>query len=395
MSATPTSNGRQGPSDGRTSAFSPTYSADERSSFDTNYRSGRNGGNGGVTGTANALGTYHNNGSRDSWDSRSASDFYSEDDSDNSEGYADAAGHLMEAAQRSGAPRTAFLRSADGGSNNNNNSVGHRSASSPASRLPSTGRRGTTNSAGANRMSLMDTPLSYFHRHSTGTFSIRNEFRCYASHLCHLFRAIEEDRLPWRADFADVHKMRFPHKLKEIAGRLNLNIPYYSANYIEVFYVVTMPFLLFYNTPFFLVTLLTMVLIHSVTLRRKNTRVYGESVTVLGWSISYRNLAHILLFAFVVLFMFFNGLKTMLWVFALNLSVIVPHAMIRKPTYFDDEDLEKCRPKLGQYAIVLLLLALNYLEGDVSDNDETMSRRLIEQEKKRLAAVLEKREGKD
>ncbi|KPA81189.1 hypothetical protein ABB37_04527 [Leptomonas pyrrhocoris] len=400
------SNSRNSPNDRYGTHLSPVNSNDDRSSFVSTNGSDKNGSvNGSAAyGSPKTPGAYSDNGSvrhgHRTSSRGSGSDFYSEDDSDNSEGYADGAGHLESAKQRDRHRRPSTLQeeslrnSGISGGGGHNNSLSHGSFSSPAQRIASSERRNRSNSIGVNRMSLSDAPLSYFHRHNCGAFSVRNEFRYYVSHLKHLYETIEEDRLPWKTDFADAQKMGFPRKVKEVAGRLNLNIPYYSSNYVEVFYVVTMPFLLVFNTPFFLVTFLTMAMIHSVALRRRNTQVYGESVTVLGRPISYRNLAHVLLFAFVMLFMFFNGLKTMMWVIVLNLCVIVPHAVLRKPTYFDDEELEKCRPKLIQYGIVLLLLGLDYLEGDVSDNDETMSRRLVEREKKRLAAVLEKREGK-
>ncbi|KPI85020.1 hypothetical protein ABL78_5929 [Leptomonas seymouri] len=348
------------------------------------------------TGSPNTSGAYSDNGSVRRSSRDSDSDFYSEDESDNSDMGTGTVDHRTFATQRSshqrhGLSRENFLRSPDA----RRNSLSHGSVSASSSQGLSPERQSKKNSVGVNRMSAPDVPLSYFHRHSCCTFSVRNELRCYFGHLRYLYETIEADRLPWRTDFADMQKMRLPRSAKEMVGRLNLNIPYYSSNYIEVSYAVTMPFLLVYNIPFFLVTFLTLAMIHSIRFRRRNTRVYGESVTVLGRPISYRNLAHILLFAFAMLFMFFSGLKTMIWAIVLNLCIIVPHAAIRKPTYFDDEELEKCRPKLVQYGIILVLLALDYLEGDVRENDETMSRRLVEQEKKRLAAVLEKREGRD
>lgn len=378
---------------GRSATFSPSNSMNSRASFDSTMRSNASYDSVNTSGAysdggsvRNGGGGHHHHGAGSS--RGSGSDFYSEDDSDNSDGYTDGAGHQRNAA----AGRGDFLR----GSEANPSGGTHReSIASPTSRHAASTRRHHSTSPGAHRTSASDAPLSYFHCHSCAAFSIRNELQCYVVHLKHVFRIIEEDRLPWKADFVDVHKLRLPRKMKEVAGRLNLNIPYYASNYVEVFYVVTMPFLFFYNTPFFLVTFATMVMIHSVTLRRKNTQVYGESVTIFGRPVTYRNLAHVLLFAFAMLFMFFNGLRTLVWVLVLNTCVIVPHAVIRKPTYFDDEELEKCRPKLAQYAIVLLLLALDYLEGDVGDNDDTESKRLIERERKRLAAVLEKREGKE
>ncbi|CBZ29955.1 conserved hypothetical protein [Leishmania mexicana MHOM/GT/2001/U1103] len=206
---------------------------------------------------------------------------------------------------------------------------------------------------------------------------------------------IKDDRLPWMTDFADIHKMELPRKAKEIAWRLNLNIPYYSSNYIEIFYVVTMPLLFVYNTPFFVVTFLAIVIIHSIRMHKKKTHEYGDSIVMLGRRIRYRKLGHLLVFAMVMLLMFFDGLRTLMWVLLLNVCIIVPHALLRKPTYFDDEDLEKCRPKMVQYAICLVILVLAYLEGDLCADEAAESRRAVERERKRVAQAMAKHEAKD
>ncbi|KAG5469433.1 hypothetical protein LSCM1_02653 [Leishmania martiniquensis] len=238
-------------------------------------------------------------------------------------------------------------------------------------------------------------PVSYFSSSKVSSLSIRNEIDCYLWLLRYVYKKIEEDRLPWMTDFADMEKMELPRKAKEIAVRLNLNVPYYFSNYLEIFYAVTMPLLFLYNTPFCIVTFLTLVMIHSIRMRKKSTSVYGDGVVVLGRSIGYRKLGHLLLLALAVLFVFFDGLRTLMWVLLLNFCVIVPHALMRKPTYFDDEDLEKCRPKLGQYAICLVILVLAYLEGDACDDEEAENRRAVELERRRLAQVLAKREAKE
>lgn len=233
---------------------------------------------------------------------------------------------------------------------------------------------------------------SYFHQQNTSKFSIKNELLCIRDGIKLLHSAVDEDCLPWLTDFADLHKMRLPKKPKEIGGRLNLNIPYYSSNYIEIFYVLTFPFLLFYNPLFFVVLLLACFFIQSTVMRKKVTQRYGAAVIVLGRKLPYRILGHIFVCTTVVLSMFFNGLATFGWVLLINLSVVIPHAILRKPTYFDDEDLEKCRPKLVQYALMLLFLGLAYLEGDCSDADELENVRAVAREKKRLKRVLAKRE---
>lgn len=314
--------------------------------------------------------------------SGSESDFYSEDDSSDSDLEPGTHDSVVSSTSRHSRHR-------------------HGSASPHSARSERRGsfisnQSGTAKGEGIHHATSMSfIPLSYFHRSNSEAFSLRKEMHCYKEFLRHLYRCMEEDRLPWKTDFADLNKMRPPRKLKEVAGRLNLNIPYYLSNYVELFHVITMPFLLLYNTPFFLVTLLAVLMIHSVRLRKRNTRVYGDAAMVLGRPVSYRTLGHVLLIALVLLFIFFNGLRTMMWVTVLNVCFVVPHALLRKPTYFDDEDLEKCRPKMGQYAICLVILALAYLEGDPCEDEEAESRRAVERERKRLAQVLAKREAKD
>ncbi|TPP53716.1 PRA1 family protein [Leishmania donovani] len=256
-------------------------------------------------------------------------------------------------------------------------------------------KRGGSDSSrfGAKRTtcSLGSIPVSYFSSSNVKSFAFRDEIGCHVQHLRNFYKMIEDDRLPWMTDFADIHKMELPRKAKEIAWRLNLNIPYYSSNYIEIFYVVTMPLLFVCNTPFFVVTFLAIVIIHSIRMHKKKTHEYGDSVVVLGQQIRYRQLGHLLVFAFVMLLMFFNGLRTLLWVLLLNVCIIVPHALMRKPTYFDDEDLEKCRPKMVQYAICLVILVLAYLEGDLCADEAAESRRAVERERKRVAQAMAKR----
>ncbi|KAK7197883.1 PRA1 family protein [Novymonas esmeraldas] len=319
----------------------------------------------------------------------SDSEFYSEDDSEDSDVLYDSLGSVNLSSARHSRHRHTVHGSRAGS---------HGAAlrtTAPAETQAGGDKSSSRHSLRRMTCSLSSIPLSYFHSSNESSFSFRNELDCYMGHLRHVYTMIEEDRLPWSTDFADLHKMRLPRKAREIASRLNLNIPYYSSNYIELCYAATLPFLLLYNTPFFAVTFLTMMMVHSVRMRKKNTRVYGEYADLLGRQISYRKLGHLLVCAFVMLFMFFNGLRTLFWVVLLNSCIVVPHALMRKPTYFDDEDLEKCRPKMGQYAICLVILALAYLEGDICEDEEAESRRAVELERKRLAKVLAKRETKD
>lgn len=206
---------------------------------------------------------------------------------------------------------------------------------------------------------------SYFNCQRTAPerFSVKHEWECFMGFMHHLWESLEEDRLPWTNDFLDLRKMRRPKNKKEALSRLNLNIPYYASNYVEIFYAITLPFLFLYNLPFFIVVVTTCVLIHSISMRRKELQHYDKKATVFGHEIPYHTLGHTLLLCQVILFVFFNGLNTVVLVLVLNGCVIIPHALLRRTTFFDDEDMEKCRPKLGQYALSLLFLTLCYLEG--------------------------------
>ncbi|ESS65485.1 hypothetical protein TCDM_06078 [Trypanosoma cruzi Dm28c] len=81
-----------------------------------------------------------------------------------------------------------------------------------------------------------------------------------------------------------------------------------------------------------------------------------------GISVHYQRLADIYFIALLLLFVFGNGLRTVGLVLLINTVLIIPHALLRRPTYFDDEELEKMRPKVVQYIITLVLLLLAYLE---------------------------------
>lgn len=319
--------------------------------------------------------------------SDSGSDLYSEgesEDSDHSERPGNTALSVFQhSLQRPGA---------------HGNKTALRSPRSPFQAIQSEKQGGSDdNRLGAKRItcSLASIPVSYFSSSNVKSFSIGNEIGYKARRLRHFYKMIKDDRLPWMTDFADIHKMELPRKAKEIAWRLNLNIPYYSSNYIEIFYVVTMPLLFVYNTPFFVVTFLAIVIIHSIRMHKKKTHEYGDSIVMLGRRIRYRKLGHLLVFAMVMLLMFFDGLRTLMWVLLLNVCIIVPHALLRKPTYFDDEDLEKCRPKMVQYAICLVILVLAYLEGDLCADEAAESRRAVERERKRVAQAMAKHEAKD
>lgn len=222
----------------------------------------------------------------------------------------------------------------------------------------------TSASPPLSRTAVYGAVHSYFDsRHGGGGFSVANEWHCFARYILRLREAVEEDRLPWATDFFDMKKMRRPRNGAEAVSRLNLNIPYYAANYLEICYAVTFPFLFFYNWPFFVVLVTSCVLVHSIEMRKQQTHSYGTAAAVFGRRVGYHTLGHLLLGCCVILFAFFGGLKTVSLVLLLTGGIVIPHALLRRTTFFDDEEMEKCRPKLLQYALTIVFLALCYLEG--------------------------------
>lgn len=172
--------------------------------------------------------------------------------------------------------------------------------------------------------------------------------------------------MPWFTDFGDPNKMRLPLSTKEALSRINLNFPYYATNYLHIFYLVTVPFLLMYNWPFLVVFVTFAVVGHMIALQKRHQQIYGSEVVLLGRCLRYRTLGHAALTIIIVLILFSDVLRTVLCVLLLNAIVIVPHAMCRISTNFDDEDLEKLRPRLTLYALSLFFVALAYLEGDIN-----------------------------
>ncbi|CCW66243.1 unnamed protein product [Phytomonas sp. Hart1] len=208
-----------------------------------------------------------------------------------------------------------------------------------------------------------------------------------------MYKNVDNERLPWKSDFMNLDRMSMPANSKEMLSRINLNIPYYALNYMELSCVITLPFLYFYNFPYFVVYSITCMLLYSVLVNGIESSQSHNYVCFCGLQISYHNLGHSLLFAYGVIFIFSEGVKTWLLVTLMNLFIIIPHALWRTPTYFDDEKLEKCRPRLVRNALMLLMLFLVYLEGDLlSPEDEMRSNenlRNAEKERERLRISFE------
>ncbi|ORC90614.1 putative RAB-interacting protein [Trypanosoma theileri] len=173
---------------------------------------------------------------------------------------------------------------------------------------------------------------------------------------------LRKEQLPWMEDFLDQKQFVLPKSKGEALERLNLNLPYYGANYIVVFYTLTLPFLVVYDPLFFLLVFLSAILLHTIHLREKKRSRFAAHISISGICVSYKRIVDLYIIILLGLFLFWDGLRTVGIVLLINGLVILPHAVWRRPTYFDDEELEKLRPKMVQYIISLILLILVYLE---------------------------------
>ncbi|RNF04445.1 putative RAB-interacting protein [Trypanosoma rangeli] len=182
-----------------------------------------------------------------------------------------------------------------------------------------------------------------------------------------VIKELHKEELPWLKDFFDREQFIPPNDFGDVVSRLNLNLPFYAANYVVICYTVVLPFLLLYDPLFFAILCVFTVTVHSIYLVERKRPKCGSKMYIGGFSVLYRRLADIFLVVLLLLFLFWDGLRTLGLVLLINSVLVLPHAVLRRPTYFDDEELEKLRPKMVQYIIILVLLLLAYLEGKESD----------------------------
>lgn len=216
----------------------------------------------------------------------------------------------------------------------------------------------------------------------------KSEHSTVVVHLTYVMSFIRENELSWRDDFLLFHMMSIP-KSSELFMRLNLNVPYYIFNYIQLMFLVTFPMLLWYNIPYLLILAANVwcsfLIVHDSFAKTGKKRGY---IQVLQYNVRFLYFGHFFLAAWVFILVFFNGVKTSLYVTLVNLAVVIPHALLRRPTFFDDEEMEKLRPKMVNYVLMLLFILLSYLEGDITGPEEENLKR-SEEERKRIKAFLQ------
>lgn len=192
------------------------------------------------------------------------------------------------------------------------------------------------------------------------------------------------DVLPWRTDFLARSRMELCLKPGEMLLRLNLNVPYYYANYLILSYAIVLPFLLLYDPLFLFVTGLCICAVYKIVIQRRTTGSLGDSMKVFHRRVTYRTLAHCFFAAYLFLFAFRQGAVTFILMCVLVNCIIIPHAVCRRPTFFDEEDLEKCRPMLVKYAGLLLVLLLAYIEGETAEDEFAENEKVVAKERERI-----------
>lgn len=199
---------------------------------------------------------------------------------------------------------------------------------------------------------------------------------------------LEQNRLSWRDDFFFFSAMSLPRS-SELFLRINLNVPYYFYNYLQVMLMVLVPFLLIYSIPFLLLASVNCFVLYRTLLNAmtKDEKVKHEVVLPFFPYIRLSHRGHFFVLAWLLLFLFAGGVKTMIYVGFLIGLIVMPHALLRTPVFFDDEEMEKLRPKLLDYVLMLVFLGLSYLEGDVS-GPELENNQRAEKERAKIKELI-------
>nr|CCC52144.1 putative RAB-interacting protein [Trypanosoma vivax Y486] len=161
------------------------------------------------------------------------------------------------------------------------------------------------------------------------------------------FNVLHKEQLPWLDDFFNTSDFSLPHSASDVLERLNLNLPYYAANYVIALFPLVATMLLWCGTLFFLAVAFSFIVVsvaHRIATRCRDPMIYLFLVPIVA-PLLYWNLTTLVTF------------------FATSVVLIITHAVCRRPTYFDDEELEKLRPKSVQYLLMGCLMFLCLLEG--------------------------------
>lgn len=209
--------------------------------------------------------------------------------------------------------------------------------------------------------------------------------------MANMFRTkYNKYHLSWIDDFFSLELMSIPKK-SEFFMRLNLNVPYYFLNYALLIIIGTFPTLLFLNIPYFVVLVANVFCCFRIFFASLSSPNEGKScIKIHRWYVPFAYVGHFFVLLWLIIFFFFDGIRTGFYIITLNCILVFPHALLRKPTFFDDEEMEKLRPKLLDYLLMLAFILLAYLEGDSSGLEDENLRRSLE-ERERINVILFKK----
>lgn len=200
-----------------------------------------------------------------------------------------------------------------------------------------------------------------------------------------------EYHLLWKDDFFSFERMSIPRK-SELFARVNLNVPYYFLNYALLMLIVTFSTLVLINIPYFLTLLANAICFFRIFYASFISPIKGKKnrIKIFQWYPPFSYIGHFLILLWLVVVFFADGFRAGFIVIFLNCIVVFPHALLRNPTVFDDEEMEKLRPKLLDYLLSAAFVLLSYLEGDIGGTEGENGRRARE-ERERIDAILFKK----
>lgn len=210
--------------------------------------------------------------------------------------------------------------------------------------------------------------------------------------MLYIFREkFNEYHLLWKDDFFSFERMSIPRK-SELFARVNLNVPYYFLNYALLMIIVTFSTLVLINIPYFLTLLANAIGFFRMFYASFISPIKGKKnrIKIFQWYPPFSYIGHFLVLLWIGVLFFADGFRAGFIVIFLNCIVVFPHALLRNPTVFDDEEMEKLRPKLLDYLLSAAFVLLSYLEGDTGGAEDE-NRRRAREERERIDAILFKK----
>nr|CCC94260.1 putative RAB-interacting protein [Trypanosoma congolense IL3000] len=198
--------------------------------------------------------------------------------------------------------------------------------------------------------------------HSGGRFWLSSQIWLVVSQPFEAYAVLEQERLSWFDDFLDTRQFALPRSMSEVLERLNLNIPFYAANYAILCTTLSFLFLLFINPLLLVLVFPSSLLARSAIRYAKRSEGFEHNINPSAANIAYFHFLVTCSTILLLIHVFLIGLFYIVVLLVTNSVVLLSHAVLRRPVYFHDVELEKLRPKTFQYVILLLLSVLECME---------------------------------